>query len=154
MCYSTFSLRNVFRKPFNIKKTWSRSKPSLVQSGETFEIDATSSEAQFRSPSPPKDQSPYHQQSNNEPFAKNTDSSSSKQKTPVSRELKGILDNMPSLRRSPLPARRRSASVPEASQQQASGSKKITPKVTPKDKTNNTGTVEKPKQKLYTVQTV
>ena len=97
----------MFRKPFKIQKTWTKAskkvKPTVVSTAEAFE---NVKEAEI-----PPAPSPLHLQ--NPSLSKGQTSSesypqqSAKKGTPGSRELKGILENMPSLRRSPLPAHRR-----------------------------------------------
>ena len=135
------------RKPFNIKKTWSRNKPAVEEtSGVTVEnfnddnISFVTSTVYLRSPSPPKDLTTdeSHQQSSRNSIAKSSNSST-KKKTPESRELRGVLENMPSLRKSTLPARRHDES------QQASSSKPP-PKATKNKKKSDFA--EKPIQKL------
>ena len=106
----------MFRKPFKIQKTWTKAskkvKPTVVSTAEAFEnvkeaeIPPAPSPLHLQNPSLSKGQTSsesYPQQS----AAKSLDGSSVKKGTPGSRELKGILENMPSLRRSPLPAHRR-----------------------------------------------
>lgn len=158
VCCSIFAIHYTFRKPFNIKKTWSRSKPAVVSAeetaGETFEnftdsgISPIASPVHLHTPSPAKDliKDGSHQQSSKKALTKGLDSSSTKKKkTPESRELRGVLENMPSLRKSPLSARRRN--VPDGAQQSSSSrSQMITPKT--KESRKETETVEKPKQKL------
>ena len=113
--YSILNSILCFRKPFKIQKTWTKAstkaKPNVSYTAEAFEnvneaevlpapsplhMENTSFEDQISSES-------YQQQS----ATKSLDGSSIKKSTPGSRELKGILENMPSLRRSPLPAHRR-----------------------------------------------
>ena len=141
-----------FRKPFNIKKTWSRNKPAVVPTenaaGETVEsfnddnISSVALPVHLRSPSPPKDliTDESHQQSSRNSLAK--DSDSSKKKTPGSLALSRILENTPSLRNSPLSARRHC--VPDMSQQASSS------KAPPKTTESKKDFAEKPRQKLTT----
>ena len=142
----------MFRKPFNIKKTWERSKPAVSATGEHFDnfdgrISPVASPTRLPTPSSPRDlaSNESYRESGHKSPAKGPDTSSINKKTPASRELRGILENMPSLRTSPIPAHRRRTFDPSSSQQ-TSSSRKITPKS--KESTKKTDKIEQPKQKL------
>ena len=127
----------------------------MISAGETLENSddgrdpSVVSSVPLSIPSPPaKDQvidgSDPHSSENS--LAESSDNSSVK-KTPGSRELRGILQNMPSLQNSPISAHRR---VSRDSSRQTSHTR---PRkmITPKDKgRRKADTVEKPTQKVST----
>ena len=103
----------MFRKTFKITKTWTKSQPTVISTPETFEnfdndrISPAASSVHLHTPSPskgPLSSGSYQQHSNQKSVAGD---SSDKKSASGLRELRGILENMPSLRNSPLPARRR-----------------------------------------------
>jgi len=122
----------IFRKPFKIKKTWERSKPVVSAAEEHFEnfdgrISPDALTAHLPNPSLPRDpvSREFPQGSGYKSPAKSPDTSSVKKETPASRELRGILENVPSLRNSPIPAHRLRT---PSSLQEASSSREINPK--------------------------
>ena len=137
----------MFRKTFKIQKTWTKSQPTVISTAETFDdgnISPAASPVHLHTPSPSKD--PISSESQQQAVAEGSNSSSGKKSASGSRELRGILENMPSLRNSPLPAHRRIASC--STQSTSSHSRTIKPKN--KESGKKADTAEKQEQKLPT----
>lgn len=134
------------RQTFKINRTRMKSQPAVISTAETFEnfddgrISPAASPVHLRTPSPSKDPiaSGSHQQQ------KSVARGSSGNRAPGSRELRGILENMPSLRNSPLPARRH---IVSSYSSQSTSSHSRTMELKGKESGKKTSTVEKQQKK-------
>lgn len=145
--YSVSIIKYTFRKTFKINKTRTKSQPAVVSTAETFEnfddgrISPAASPVHLRTPSPSKD--PIASESHLQ--QKSVARGSSGKRAPGSRELRGILENMPSLRNSPLSARRH---IVSSSTSQSTSSHSRTMELKGKESGKKTSTVEKQQKKL------
>ena len=119
-----------FRKPFKIKKTWTRNKPpaSPLRSPPAQPSNYDDDDPPVYNVSPPRLRSPSPSPSQlisaeKSPIPPSTSTSvSNKNSTPI--ELRRIMEHVPSLRNSPIPAsRRKSGSLREIDS--TSSSKKV-----------------------------